>query len=458
MPAKPKTEQSPAALRRRAEKLVAKPAKEPATSEARRLLHELDVHQIELEMQNAELRLARDESEALLEKYTELYDFAPVGYFTLAADGTIRLANLTGAAMVGVNRSQLNGRSFSMLVASGQRTGFKAFLKRVFAAEEKVCEEFGLANLKRASRIVTIEARRGSDGQDCSAMVVDITGSKLAVEMSQRNAKLKQEIVHRQRVEEDLRANRLEQSRLLRQSRSQQKQLRDLSHRMLDAQEEERKRISRELHDVITQTLVGINVHLAVLSQGATALPKSLQKQIDYTQSLVLKAVQIVHRFARDLRPAMLDDLGLIPALQAYMKQFLAKTGIRVSLQAHKEIDQSPAKVRTVLYRIAQEALTNVARHAKAGRVEIGIEVQEKTILMTIRDDGQGFVVGGTAATKKKRRLGLVGMKERAEMIGGTFQVESAPGRPDHRARGNPQGVMAGAAGAPLPCSPRRNQ
>jgi PAS domain-containing protein len=122
MPRNPKIGPSPATLRSRAEKLVAKPAKTLADGEAQRLLHELEVHQIELEMQNTELRHTRDESEALLDKFTELYDFAPVGYFTLTPDGIIRLANLTGSTMVGVGRANLIGRSFSNPASSNWRT------------------------------------------------------------------------------------------------------------------------------------------------------------------------------------------------------------------------------------------------------------------------------------------------------------------------------------------------
>ena len=555
MAAKSHIDESPAALRRRAEKRLGKPATDLVDADARRTLHELEVHQIELEIQNTELRSARDDAEALLDKYTDLYDFAPVGYFTITADGTIRLANLTGATMVGIGRSNLIGRSFTMLVAHGQRVGFKAFLKQVFAAETKQSGEFELADANLATRIVTIEARRSPNGLECSAMILDITGRrqalermrvseiryrrlfeaahdgvllidpgtnriidanpfmtrllgyprdqligkelfeigllkdeaasrqmfrklkkdheiryedlplesqaghhqdvevvanlyhedgqpviqcnirdittrKLAEEMSSRNVKLKEEIVRRQQVEEDLRANRKELSRLLRQSRLQQKQLRDLSHRMLHVQEEERKRISRELHDVIAQTLVGINVHLAVLAQGKAAVPENLRLQISRTQLLVEKAVGIVHDFARELRPTMLDDLGLIPALQVFMKGFMAETGIRVSLNAFAKIDQATSTVRTVLYRIAQEALANVARHAGASRVEVAIESLEDVVRMTIKDNGKGFRVIGNAGSKKNNRLGLIGMRERVEMIGGTFQVDSAPGGP----------------------------
>lgn len=182
MPVKPKIDPSPDTLRRRAEKLVQKPATVPADADARRMLHELDVYQIELELQNTELRSARDEAEALLDKYTELYDFALVGYFTLTGEGSIKLANLTGASMVDVGRSQLIGRSFSMLVAPSQRTAFKAYLKQVFATEAKECGEFELAEKKQGPRVVGIEARVCPSGLECSAMVLDITCRRHAQE------------------------------------------------------------------------------------------------------------------------------------------------------------------------------------------------------------------------------------------------------------------------------------
>jgi signal transduction histidine kinase len=195
---------------------------------------------------------------------------------------------------------------------------------------------------------------------------------------------------------------------------------------MWQAQEEERKRISRELHDVIAQSLVGINVHLSVLTQGSAVVSETLRQQVSDTQILVKKAVTIVHDFARELRPTMLDDLGLIPALEAFMNEYMANTGISVSFKACAMIDQTTTMVRTALYRIAQEALTNVARHAKASHVEVSIESVQNVIRMTIQDNGKGFVVSGKAVSKKKGRLGLVGMRERVEMIGGIFQVDSA--------------------------------
>src|SRR5256885_6525793 len=149
-----------------------------------------------------------------------------------------------------------------------------------------------------------------------------------------------------------------------------QKKMRMLSRQLLSAQEEERKKISRELHDVIAQTLTGINVRLAALKKEAALNTKGLERNIARTQELVEHSVNVVHRFARELRPTVLDDVGLIPALHSFMKDFTKRTGVRMHFTTFgsatmKKLDSNK---RTVLYRVAQEALNNVARHAQASR------------------------------------------------------------------------------------------
>ena len=147
-----------------------------------------------------------------------------------------------------------------------------------------------------------------------------------------------------------------------------------MSRQILSAQEEERKRISRELHDVIAQTLTGINIRLATLKKEALVTTKGLDRNIARTQRLVEKSVDIVHQFARELRPAVLDDLGLIPALHSFVKLFSKRTRVHVHLKAFAGVEQLDTNQRTVLYRVAQEALTNVSRHAHASRVEVSIQ------------------------------------------------------------------------------------
>jgi signal transduction histidine kinase len=250
-----------------------------------------------------------------------------------------------------------------------------------------------------------------------------------SVDLIASNRQLQREILQRKSVEASLRKSEQHYSELLEQSRHMQEQLRLLSRQLLTAQEEERKMISRELHDQIAQTLTGINIRLASLKTESTLNNKGLQKKISSTQRLVEKSVDIVHRFARELRPTVLDDLGLIPALHSFMKSFTARTGVRVHLTAFAAVERLDTAKRTVLFRIAQEALTNVARHAQASRVEVSIQKLPDCICMKIKDDGKSFNVERTLHANGGKRLGLLGMRERLEMVGGKFVVESSPGK-----------------------------
>jgi PAS domain S-box-containing protein len=171
MPKKPKTLPAAADLRLRAEQRFdtrAPAAVVQPDLDSQRLLHELEVHQIELEMQNAELRLARDEAEAVLEKYTDLYEFAPVGYFTLDCKGIIQLVNLTGAMMIGSNRSRLVGRPFRLLVSSWLRPVFDSFLQQVFMEPTKRSMDFEIQNTGHPTKPVNIEVQRSTAGNAAS--------------------------------------------------------------------------------------------------------------------------------------------------------------------------------------------------------------------------------------------------------------------------------------------------
>jgi signal transduction histidine kinase len=258
---------------------------------------------------------------------------------------------------------------------------------------------------------------------------VNETLRRRTVELAAANRRLKREILQRQAVEEALKKSEQHYSRLLEQSRRMQEQLRHLSRQLLLAQEEERKEISRELHDEIAQTLTGINVHLATLKVEAAVTTKGLTKKIARTQRLVEKSVNIVHRFARELRPTLLDDLGLIPALHSFMKGVTKRTGMRIRFTAFAGVEQLNSAKRTILYRVAQSALANVAQHAQASRVNVSIQKVGKAVRMEIKDNGKGFEVERVLFAKRHKRLGLLGMRERVEMVGGTFAVESTPGK-----------------------------
>jgi len=258
------------------------------------------------------------------------------------------------------------------------------------------------------------------------------TLSKRTRELAASRKELKGEVRKCKIAENSLRISEKSTKQLLMKSEDMHEEMRLLSRRLLSVQEEERKRISRELHDVVAQTLTGINVQLSSLTMRSTADAESLQTKIASTQRLVEDSVEIVHRFARDLRPTALDDLGLVPAIRSYLKLFTQQSGIAVRFIASMPIDELSGDHRTALYRVMQEAVTNISRHAEASQGRVSLKKQDTSVCLEIRDDGRGFPEIEQGVEVIAKRLGLVGMRERIEMVGGRFSVKSQPGNGTH--------------------------
>jgi PAS domain S-box-containing protein len=390
---------------------------------------------------NAQLQIeiaAKEKIATNLAEKARLLDLSHDAIIVLDMAGCIRYWNHGAEELYGWSRAEAMGQISHHLL----QTKFPVPMKQLKAELLRTDRWIGeLVHLKRDGQPTTVLARktldRDSEGKPVAVLenLTDITGRKLAEEAEHRlevltasNQKLEQEIVRRQAVEKSLKQNEQYQSELLDQSGQMQEQLRQLSRQILLAQEDERKRISRELHDVIAQTLTGINIRLAALKKEAATNTRHFDRDIARTQKLVEKSVNIVHEFARELRPAVLDDLGLIPALHSFVKLFSKRTHLHVHLTAFAGVEALDINKRTILYRVAQEALTNVSRHAKASRVDINIQKLAHGVGMKIHDNGKSFSVEQRSQAKGRKRLGLLGMKERIEMVGGTFCVESAPG------------------------------
>jgi PAS domain S-box-containing protein len=433
-----------ATLRRSAEARLARQKPESGGQrtdlEMARLVHELEVHQIELEMQNAELQRSRVEVEAALERYTELYDFAPVGYFSVDQQGVIQEVNLTGAAMLGMARSMILRRRLRGFVSPTSRPTVDAFMESVFVSPGKQACEALLLTGTGAAFWADLQASSATLPKGeinwCRLAVSDIAALKRGEEAQRRvealaaaNQEADREIAQRRAVEASLRASEQTQRELLAEAQALHARLRNLTHHILLVQEEERKQISRQLHDEISQILIAINVQLAGLAQVAQIRPADLRKRIARTEQLVGRSIRIVHRFARDLRPAALDDLGLIPALRSFVKELAGRRHLRIYFTASAGIEVLDSVRRTMLYRVAQEALTNVVRHAHARRVSVRILKTSGAIRLEVRDNGKSFPAERIIEAKRGGHLGLVGMRERVEMIGGSFSVESAPGK-----------------------------
>jgi PAS domain S-box-containing protein len=410
-----------------------------SATDYQKVLHELQIHQIELELQNAELLESRDRSEFLLNKFTELYDFAPVGYFSLDKKGIILEVNLTGATLLGVERSRLIGKAITRYISPSGRSYFLIFIEHVLSGNAKQFFDTTLTRGDATEFYASIHGIPvlGNDGTVpcCRMTISDITALRQADDVKRRlevmaatNVSLQKEIAQRLVAEQALKNSERHYILLLEQSRQMQKQLRTLSHKILSAQEDERREISLELHDVISQTLISINVRLAGLKKHALANPRSLNRNIASVQRLVTSSVNIVHHFARELRPAMLDSLGLIPALRSFIYIFSKRTKIPVTMHVVQDVERLGNNKCTVLYRVAQESINNVARHARASHIELRIGNLSDGIYMCIKDNGKAFDVERTMLRMGDKRLGLLGMRERLEMIGGRFTIESTPG------------------------------
>jgi signal transduction histidine kinase len=279
-----------------------------------------------------------------------------------------------------------------------------------------------------ATAIATLE--RADQTAACGRLTkaIDVLARR-TVELASSNLKFSAENTRRKKVEKELKRSERHYWESLKQSELLREQLRRLSRQMLSSQEDERRKISRELHDVIAEALTAINIRLANLKKEGSLHNRDLARNIAATQRIVQKSVDTVHQFARELRPAMLDDLGLIPALHSYLKHFMSQTGIRVALTAFEGLDELDPARRTALYRVAQEALTNVVRHARASSVDVDVARNETGLRMRIHDGGVGFAVKPVLLTRGNKHLGLLGMRERLEMVGGRFQIESSVGK-----------------------------
>jgi signal transduction histidine kinase len=246
-------------------------------------------------------------------------------------------------------------------------------------------------------------------------------------ELALANLHLEEEIRVRLRAEDALRENKDHYFKLFQQAHAMERDLRELSAKVLSAQEDERKRISRELHDEVGQALIAVNVAIAMLKKRARS-DKAFERRVAKAEQLLAQSMETVHSFARELRPSMLDHLGLHSALRTHAALFTQRTGIKTNLVAHPSMSRINGLKGDVLFRVAQEALSNVFKHSGATAVSISFTCEGEILGMEIADNGCSFCVGEKPGAEPTGRLGILGMKERVRIVNGTFGIESAPG------------------------------
>jgi PAS domain S-box-containing protein len=355
------------------------------------------VFQEELLAKKEELRRAREELEATRDQFIELYDFAPNGYLTLDPNGIVRRINLTGAAWLGKAKHAIEGQPLSSFVRVGHRTRLVDFMRRCRQAHADGAQSVSLGlRAGGAERDVEFVCRphgRTKDATEFFVAMIDVT--------VQRKAE-----AEREEALADAMA---------------------LSGRLLSVQEEERQRIARDLHDNFGQHLTGLRLTLQWLATEATSYSPAIRERIRQSQEAVDHLDETLDQMAADLRPAALD-LGFEAAVAEYVRQWSEKFGVPAEFDARGQgTARLPPEAETHLYRITQEALNNVFKHAQAAKVNVLLERRDDALALIVEDNGLGFDPD-RIETGARRGLGLTGMRERASLIGGRIEVETSTG------------------------------
>jgi PAS domain S-box-containing protein len=376
----------------------------PEEGDPRRLVHELQVYQIELEMQLDEMQKVQQDLEQSRNRYAELYESIPAGYLTLDRIGTILNVNPAGAAMLKNWATDLVGKRILLFIPSAHRKDFVDFLGQVLESksqrtfEVELCHDFsGDVKYQEDDRptVLLSAAPARSDGKLIRVAMIDITARKAAERKLARQ-------------EEELRVSR--------------QNLQDMNTKVLNIQDEERRTIARELHDDCCQ-------QLALLMMSASAIERMtsepVAKKLRTMREQIKQVLDTVRHVAYGLHPAMWETTGIQDAMRNYLTNFMEVTELHVEFDAIHVPDRVPQAVSSCLLRTLQEALHNVVKYAEAASVEVQLIRKGESISLFIMDDGRGF----DPEKPSSRGLGFTSLGERVRLLNGSLDITSRPGK-----------------------------
>lgn len=360
------------------------------------LLDKLRVYQIEIQLQNEELRAAQIELEASREKFSDLFEFSPIGYLVIDGNDAIQEANSTGAGMLAVEKSNLIKQKFSTFVLPEYQDDFYFHRQKVFeTGKQQRCE---LKLLKK-------------NGSSFYAQLNSITAPKT----DKGARRLRTVIVD---IGEGRRAVALEKSR---------KNLRDITADLMIAKEEERKRIAFELHDDLGQSLVLLMLRLRNAQVMVPVTQPELKSECESMGRLASGMLDTVRRISNGLTHVIHDHFSLTDSLRGLIDDFVLHADLSISVKMENMDGLFSPMAQLAIYRILQEALTNAMKHAEADHISVEAYKKNGFALFLIKDDGIGFDKNEvkTGLFEGNSGVGLTSMKERVSLLKGRFKIES---------------------------------
>lgn len=331
--------------------------------------------------------------------FRDVIEFAPDAFILTNTRGHIVRINARTEALFGYRRDELVGQPVELLIPSRLRA---------------VHEEHRSDYTRNAGRMVKMGAALSCLRKDGSEFPADINLSPLQTNRGDLLMAVVRDVSDQQRAEQALMASG--------------QRLRALTVQTEKERESERKHIAREVHDELGQVLTALRMDLSFLGMQSYAENPGLKEKTEAMKALVDRAIQGVRNVASSLRPAALD-MGLAPAIEWVCSEFTSRTGTACEFHVDQKVAEVDEARAVVLFRIVQESLTNIARYARASRVDIAMRQQDGYLRLEVSDDGLGFDL---SEARRKKSFGLLGMEERAIAMGGQVEVNSAPGQGTH--------------------------
>ncbi len=406
------------ALRRQAERAASERVRErglPPPERLPELVHELQVHQIELEMQNEALRQAQTALESSRDRYADLYDFAPVGYVTLDEQGIVREINLTASGMLGRARSSLAGRRFTLCVAQRERGRFRDYLQRCRGAASGTASaiELVIPAQEHGERFVSLRTVVAVDPQtgerQYRVAITDITDQKRAEEaLARLNESLERQVAERTAT-----------------ARQRARDLRRMAAELNEVEHRERRRMAKLLHDDLQQLLLAIKMRLAVLTEDHTEKRK---QQLEGLDALVDECLNTSRDLSRELSPPVLEHGSLSEVLTWLGAWFGDKYGLTVVVEAPEKSPGTEEHLRVFLFQAVRELLLNVVKHSGKMAARLRLSFRRGELVIEVEDEGERF--DPEALKSRLQQLegfGLFNIQERLEAVGGRLEIEKTP-------------------------------